>query len=163
MIVQVVDYPDYYIDDETGDIWSFLKPTHNSKNKRWKKLKQRIVNGYWTVSVYKEKKGYCVLVHRLLMKTLKPDQWSDELQVDHIDGDKLNNNINNLRMVTLNENIFNNLHFVKGYFYNKLTKKYHSEINAYGKKYLLGSFDTEEEAREAYIKAKKKYHKIVKK
>jgi hypothetical protein len=160
MIVQVKRFPDYYIDDETSEIWSFLKPTHNAKQKRWKKLKQRVVNGYLTVSVYIDKVGYCVLVHRLLMESLRPDEWNPELQVDHIDGNRMNNSIDNLRMVTLNENIFNNLHFVKGYFYNKATGKYHSEINAYGKKYVLGSFNTKEEAREAYLKAKKKYHKI---
>lgn len=160
MIVQVKGFPDYYIDDETSEIWSFLKPTHNSKEKRWKKLKQRLVNGYLTVSLYRDKKGYSVLVHRILMESLKPDEWDQNLEVDHIDGDKENNSIDNLRMVTRHQNTFNNYHYAKGYHYNKATGKFHSEIKAYGEKIHLGGFDTEEEAKKAYLKAKKKYHNI---
>ena len=34
-------------------------------------------------------------VHRLVMKAFKPCSLMDELQVNHIDGNKDNNNINN--------------------------------------------------------------------
>ena len=160
MIVQIKNFPDYYIDSDTGNIWSFLKPTHNSKEKRWKKLKQRVVNGYYTVSLYRDRKGYAMLVHRILVEHLKPEEWDPALEVDHIDGNKLNNDITNLRMVTRNQNTFNNSHYAKGYYYNKKTGKYHSEIRAYGERIHLGGYDTEEEAKTAYLKAKKKYHKI---
>ena len=44
-------------------------------------------------------------VHRLVMKAFKPCSLMDELQVNHIDGNKDNNNINNLEWCTGLENI----------------------------------------------------------
>jgi hypothetical protein len=44
-------------------------------------------------------------VHRLVMKAFKPCEEMDELQVNHIDGNKLNNNIDNLEWSTALENM----------------------------------------------------------
>ena len=46
-----------------------------------------------------------MLVHRLVMITFKPIPNSHDFQVNHIDGNKANNNINNLEWVTRQENI----------------------------------------------------------
>lgn len=46
---------------------------------------------------------------------------------------------------------------VKG-FYKRSDGKYQAQIRIYGKKVNLGRFDTEEEAREAYLEAKYLYH-----
>ena len=35
-------------------------------------------------------------VHRLVLEAFNPKEGSDKLQVNHIDGDKSNNNLNNL-------------------------------------------------------------------
>jgi len=43
----------------------------------------------------------------------------------------------------------------KGYYWHKQIKKYHSQIKINGKRKSLGLYDTEEEAKEAYLKAKK--------
>lgn len=57
---------------------------------------------YGTVNIIN--KSY--LVHRLMMASFEPLEVSamKKLCVDHIDGDKLNNNLNNLRWVTTQEN-----------------------------------------------------------
>ena len=77
--------------------------------------------------------------------------------IDHIDGDKSNNKIDNLREVTNQQNAFNNK-MAKGYTYDR--GKYRACIVINAKKIYLGSFDTSEEARQAYLDAKKIYHII---
>jgi len=78
--------------------------------------------------------------------------------IDHIDRNKLNNNLNNLRIVSHQENMFNTN--AKGYEFDKRINRYASYITLNSKKIHLGYFDTEEEARNAYLKAKEKYHVI---
>jgi hypothetical protein len=79
--------------------------------------------------------------------------------LDHINKNKKDNRISNLRIVTNQQNTFNTN--AKGYSYQKDAKrKWRSEIMVDGKSIYLGRFYTEEEAREAYLEAKKKYHII---
>lgn len=44
-------------------------------------------------------------LHRLIAKAFL-NTYSDKLQVNHIDGDKTNNHISNLEMVTASENMY---------------------------------------------------------
>lgn len=81
--------------------------------------------------------------------------------VDHIDGDYLNNNVLNLRVVTHRENI--SVCFRKdretltskypGVSKCSSAKKWSSNIAINGKGIYLGSFDTELEASEVYLNA----------
>lgn len=80
------------------------------------------------------------------------------LQVDHRDRVRSNNRIENLRLVTHQENTFNN--DAKGYHWNKQNKNWRARIQVDGKSIDLGSHSTEESAREAYLSAKQKYHAI---
>jgi hypothetical protein len=78
--------------------------------------------------------------------------------LDHINRNKSDNRISNLRSVTNQQNSFNNNS--NGYYLNKKTNKYLSQIRINNKSIYLGSFLTEEEARQAYLIAKEKYHTI---
>ena len=80
-------------------------------------------------------------------------------KIDHIDGNKTNNNISNLRVVTAQQNQFNR-HTAKGYSQSKLYNNWRAQIMLNKKNIHLGNFDTEEEARNAYLEAKKIYHII---
>lgn len=61
--------------------------------------------GYKQVTLYKNGKQYRRRVHRLVALTyIENDDPSVKNQVNHIDGNKLNNNINNLEWVTNAQN-----------------------------------------------------------
>ncbi len=79
--------------------------------------------------------------------------------IDHINGITNDNRITNLRDVTQQKNCFNKSK-AKGYYWNKREQKYQSGIMVDGKQKNLGCFNTESEARQAYLDAKKIYHKI---
>ena len=78
--------------------------------------------------------------------------------IDHINRDKKDNRLSNLRSVTQQQNQFNLP--AKGYYYDKVNKKYAAGIKVDGVQKFLGRFSTESEARQAYLSAKKIYHII---
>ncbi len=59
--------------------------------------------GYYKLNLFIEGKSYNRVLHRLIAQTFIENPNNYET-VDHIDGDKLNNNISNLRWCTLQEN-----------------------------------------------------------
>jgi hypothetical protein len=81
------------------------------------------------------------------------------LQIDHIDGNRTNNFLSNLRLVSHQQNQWNR-HTAKGYTWHKPAKKWMAYIILNNKKKHLGYYDTEAEARQAYLDAKKIYHVI---
>ena len=80
-------------------------------------------------------------------------------QIDHINGVRNDNRICNLRNVTHQQNHFNRT-TAKGYTWNKPRNKWQSKIKLNDKQIHLGYFTTEQEARQAYLEAKEKYHII---
>jgi len=77
-------------------------------------------------------------------------------RIDHIDGNGLNNKIENLRECTQSQNIANskistaNTSGYKGVTFRKDTKKWQAQIMVNKKHISLGSYATKEEAFEAY-------------
>ena len=118
----------------------------------------------------KEKKGYlCVQikgtrykVHRLVWFMHK-NYWP--IQIDHINGIKDDNRIENLREATTSQNNQNaklrkdNISGVKGVSWNKIKKRWHAKIDVNKKRIQIGYFDDLEKAKLAIIKARNKYHK----
>lgn len=78
--------------------------------------------------------------------------------IDHINRNPSDNRIENLRIVTPQQNTFNTN--AKGYYFHKPSQKYLSRIILDGKSIHIGFFENEQDAHEAYLKAKKIYHKI---
>ena len=74
--------------------------------------------------------------------------------IDHIDGDRRNNRLDNLREVSRSVNAQNN----KARGTTRSAGRWKAQIETNYKKKNLGLFDTEEEAHAAYLAAKKIYH-----
>lgn len=63
-------------------------------------------NGYEKVQMMSDDgKRHRYSVHRLILENFNPVEGMENLQVNHIDGDKRNNKLNNLEWVTCQENI----------------------------------------------------------
>jgi len=80
-------------------------------------------------------------------------------QIDHIDGDRTNNCIENLRLVTCQQNNFNRT-TAKGYSFEPRRNKWRASICTNGKNRIIGRYKTESEARDAYLSAKELEHII---
>ena len=101
--------------------------------------------------------GKLYLKHRVLSHVFGILDLHSELKVDHIDRNKSNNNISNFRPGTQQENTFNT--DAKGCSWNKRSKKWKAYIRINDKLIHLGYFVKEEDAHNAYLKAKPIYHK----
>lgn len=132
----------------------------------WKKKRNGIVDGVFG-SI--EKKGYFrvkilgkkYLLHRLAWFIVYK-QWPEH-QIDHINGDRADNRISNLRIVDTFGNAQNRHGPQKnnksGFLGVHLSgKKWRSQIRANGNLKHLGMFDTPELANQAYIDEKRKIH-----
>ena len=64
-------------------------------------------DGYYHIMLSKDNKKRMYLVHRIVAKTFIGEQ--DNKQVNHIDGNKLNNNINNLEYCSARDNLIHAL------------------------------------------------------
>ena len=136
------------------EMWSGLK----RKNPDWWELKGWVnkVNGYRLVGINKKDYSYHRVVYFLHNQEWDIHDSCRDNSIDHIDRNKLNNSIENLRVVTHQQNAWNR--DVKGYSFIKASGKYQAQIRVDGKKKYLGMFVSEYEARQAYVEAKKIYH-----
>ena len=79
-------------------------------------------------------------------------------QLDHINRDKTDNRISNLRLSTHQQNQFNKN--PKGYYWNTGQNKWHARIKCNKKQIHLGFFNNEDDAKKAYLNGKEIYHVI---
>lgn len=129
---------------------------NNAARMKGKSITSTHVNGYIQVQV--NKKGY--LVHRVAW-LMCWEEWP-RFQIDHIDGNRSNNKISNLRDVPSLENQKNQkIHSTNRSGVTGVRKKGHERFEATifvnGKRLHLGVFKTLEDAASARKKANEKY------
>lgn len=106
---EIEDYKNYWIDTE-GKVWSILrtgykagdvteKPTLTEK----RLLKSFLRSGYPSIGLHKNSIQKFYSIHRLMAQTFLPNP-ENKKHVAHSDGDKQNNNLNNIRWATPKEN-----------------------------------------------------------
>lgn len=113
--------------------------------------------GYKTVRVFRKR----YLLHRIVF--LMHHGYLPKY-IDHIDGDRLNNRIENLREATFSQNRQNTLKYknntsgVKGVCWNKQAKKWKASVQTNGKRAFLGYFKSIDDARDAVLKHRNLAH-----
>lgn len=137
-----------------GQLWR-KGYTDSSGRVRRNKLVKNVSNhsdGYCTIKF----KNRTVRYHQVIWVLINGDITSDCI-LDHIDGDRLNNNIDNLRLVSNRQNSQNRCIHRKGKLpgcnLHEPTGKWRAEIWVGGKNRHIGLYSTEQEAHEAYLKA----------
>src|ERR671923_1500933 len=99
-----------------------------------------------------------IYMHRLITNA------PNGMQVDHINGNKLDNRRENLRVCTKHENMRNrgkqknNTSGYKGVSWREKSKRYGAFIKIDGKYKMIGEYKTAEDAARAYNEFAKKYH-----
>lgn len=98
--VEIEGYPDYYITHSPPRVFRYRNGEYVESKQTLNSEKDR----YWTTTL-KTKDGRYVKrsIHRLLMLTFVPNPDGKE-QVNHIDGNKSNNSMDNLEWATPKEN-----------------------------------------------------------
>ena len=115
-------------------------------------------NGYKSGRVF----GRNVLAHRVAW-AIQYGEWP-EGDIDHINGDKTDNRLRNLRQATRSQNLMNrgaapsNTSGVKGVCWDKRRGKWSAKIKVGGKTHNLGRFDAIDDAANAYKAASLKLH-----
>ena len=108
----IVDYEGYYEISSFGRVKSVARTVEHPSlvnGAKYKSIPERIrkpniMKGYHCVALIKEGKAKVFRIHRLVIEHFGKARPSEEHQVNHIDGDKSNNHIENLEWVTPKEN-----------------------------------------------------------
>ena len=118
---EIIGYEGFYSCDEFGNIYGL--PINKTRiNGRKYIAKKRKINpsvnstGYYVVSLRKNGTQKTEKVHRLIAKTFLLNEFNKS-DVNHIDGNKLNNNTLNLEWDTKSENHLHKYHEL-GFKYN---------------------------------------------
>lgn len=91
-----------YLVREDGKIFSTKK---FDKDGNPKEIKQRLnLDGYYTVTVGDYKKRHTRTVHKIVADAFIPTE-DKNLEIDHIDDNRLNNNLSNLQWLTHADNV----------------------------------------------------------
>lgn len=131
--------------------WQYTGTGYASRSERFGPVDKTEVG--WKRYKYK---GF--LMHR---EILEPPSG---MQVDHINGNKLDNRRSNLRLCTRSQNYWNkgkqsnNKSGYKGVFWAKHVQRWRARVMSNGRITELGYFDSPEEAHRSYVKAAKQVH-----
>jgi hypothetical protein len=155
--------PGIWYENATGLPWSTRKlgcqsdpygnPLHRIDNKS--------SSGYYYIHVNGKSKSFHSVVYEYFNGPIPSG-----FEVDHKDNNRKNNNINNLQLLLAKNNSrkrlmnSNNTSGYTGVYKDKKYNSFKSQIIVNNNYVYLGSFKTGEEAYQAYLDAKIRYHGI---
>lgn len=128
----------------------FTRNIHiGTRSKNRDRAESKTCYGYWSIYI----DGVRYQAHRVAW-FYHYGEWPIGM-IDHINRDRLDNRISNLRIVTYSEN-HQNRSSVNGYVEKK--GRFYASIVIGRKRHYLGAFGTADDARAAYLLAKKRIH-----
>ena len=155
---------EFFLQIEGYENYSISNHGSIKNNKTNKILKQKNhIQGYKLIDLHKNGIRKTFKIHRLVGNAFLENPENKPF-IDHIDENKANNNVKNLRWATRKENGYNqgkridNSSGFKGVSFIKNANKYQASIKINGKNKHLGLFLTPEEASETYESKAKEIH-----
>jgi len=143
---EITDYPNYEISN-LGNVRN--KTTNNL-------LKKEITRDYYHIQLWKKGKRKHFRIHRLIAEAFIPNPNS-LLEIDHIDRNRKNNSLDNLRWVSSSQNGYNrnmktqnSTSKYRGVCWVKSKNKWKVQIKINGKPKYIGIFEREEEGAKAF-------------
>jgi hypothetical protein len=139
-----IEYDGYTFNLDTNEIigprgW-VLKPQSNT----W---------GYYRIQLYKDNKQHLICLHRLVYQMNHLDQDIKNFEIDHVDNNRQNNDISNLRLATCSQNCQNRKPRGKskyiGVYWHKQNQKWRARYCDSTRKHI-GYYTTEIDAARAY-------------
>jgi hypothetical protein len=141
-----------------------LKKTFRINNGKLERIDLRRTDGKWKVVDNKKNSGngYCLVGFNGRMVSYHVIVWilstgkdiPQGMEIDHINGNKIDSRIENLRLVTKRENQQNRKKHragrLVGAIYNKERNYWQSQIKINKNQIFLGYYKTKQEANEAY-------------
>ena len=160
----IPEYEGYYQCSNFGRVSSLYRIIKRV-NGQTQPIKGRILKlstdkkGYKTVELSKDGNRYTFKIHQLVAITfLGHSLCGMKTVIDHVDGYRDNNNLSNLRLVTVRENssicyrknkkLYSSQYV--GVYWNKNNNKWHSRIRIGDRMKHLGYFTVEQDASNAY-------------
>ena len=121
-------------------------------------LNQMNPHGYYKINLTKDRDKKTYTIHRLVAQEFVPKpEAGHKLVVDHIDRNKLNNQVSNLRYVSYSQNNINSgkrsgitTSKYKGVSWNTRCRKWRAKLKKDRLEIYLGSYDNEVDAARAY-------------
>jgi hypothetical protein len=102
----IINFPGYRV-DSIGNVWTCWTSAGRGKGKKlgtqWVKKSFEIVNGYFRVTLYNNQGSIKFFVHRLILETFV-GPCPQGMEACHKDGNRQNNQLNNLRWDTPENN-----------------------------------------------------------
>ena len=151
----IKDYPNYEV--------SICGSVRNFTTKRI--LKPGLsTNGYYSIVLCKNNIHKTHYIHHLVCKTFIPNVGNKKC-IDHVDSNRLNNTISNLRWASHQDNNRNrqlsskNTSGIKGVDWYKQTKKWRAQIKINNKCFHIGYFTNLDDAKQARQKKAKELFK----